>query len=399
MKKDLGFGISRDDSVNLIVKECLRNNVTDPRQIAYILGTAQHESADFSRSREINGVSQARKLGYGGGENYYGRGYVQLTHKANYAKMDEALGLNGRLERNPELAADPKIAAKILVVGMRDGLFTGKPLSKYFDQEKCDPFEARRVVNGILKNRPETIKAAQRCMSFADKWETKLEGMLQGRTSKSPTPQRESSNVRPQPLRMDSTISKDMTNKELQTLLNALGVRDQRGKVLAVDGIVGPRTSSALKSFQQERGLPVNGVPDRATCLKLAADYDRVRGDDFRLVDTIRNKFHDVERKLGKSWDQVSENVSAALGLAAKKTGIREVDAIEFSKDLLKVAVLRGHPMGPGAVLAYVVVKEAMELPADASLRDMHQLGRFAQNVGREFGEIVIPQFKPAQAR
>ena len=61
------------------------------------------------------------------GKAYYGRGFVQLTHKVNYSKFSRLLGRD--LVNNPDIALDPEIAALILVIGMRDGIFTGKKLS------------------------------------------------------------------------------------------------------------------------------------------------------------------------------------------------------------------------------------------------------------------------------
>ena len=79
-----GFGITRQESVALIVKTAVENGVTDPRQIAYMLATAQHETRNFTAPDEDFGRQQARKLGYRGGEEYFGRGYVHLTHIENY---------------------------------------------------------------------------------------------------------------------------------------------------------------------------------------------------------------------------------------------------------------------------------------------------------------------------
>lgn len=43
---------------------------------------------------------------------YYGRGYIQLTHEANYREYGEALGVD--LLAHPDLAMEPRIAGKIL---------------------------------------------------------------------------------------------------------------------------------------------------------------------------------------------------------------------------------------------------------------------------------------------
>src|SRR5690606_41915483 len=110
-----GFGIDRESSVNLIVRTALDHGVSDPKQIAYMLATAQHETRDFAAPEEDFGRSQARKLGYSGGEEFFGRGYVHLTHDYNYRKFDELLDLQGELVSNPARAKEPEIAARILV--------------------------------------------------------------------------------------------------------------------------------------------------------------------------------------------------------------------------------------------------------------------------------------------
>lgn len=55
--------ISADQGVRLIVWTCLEEGVTDRRQIAYVLATAQHESLGFSRLEEDYGRKQAVTLG------------------------------------------------------------------------------------------------------------------------------------------------------------------------------------------------------------------------------------------------------------------------------------------------------------------------------------------------
>jgi predicted chitinase len=82
----------------------------------------------------------------GDGPRYCGRGYVQLTWKANYKKLGDLVGFP--LVGNPDLAMRPDIAAEIMVKGMSQGLFTGKKLGDYITAEKCDFVGARRVING-----------------------------------------------------------------------------------------------------------------------------------------------------------------------------------------------------------------------------------------------------------
>ncbi len=112
-----GFGLTRDQSVEMIVRTCIDNGVTDHRQIAYVLATAQHESRDFAAPEEDWGRKQAVDLRYFGGEEYFGRGFAHLTHVNNYERLGEALGMGRELVEHPERAAQADIATKVLVVG------------------------------------------------------------------------------------------------------------------------------------------------------------------------------------------------------------------------------------------------------------------------------------------
>lgn len=53
-------------------------------------------------------------LGTPDGTSFRGRGYVQLTGRANYAKYGAAIGLGDELVRNPDRAGDPGVAGKLL---------------------------------------------------------------------------------------------------------------------------------------------------------------------------------------------------------------------------------------------------------------------------------------------
>lgn len=80
------------------------------------------------------------------GKSWLGRGYVQLTWKANYERAGKILGVD--LVTTPNVALDPKIAASVLVIGSRDGWFTGRKLSDYITLQKSDFVGARRIING-----------------------------------------------------------------------------------------------------------------------------------------------------------------------------------------------------------------------------------------------------------
>ena len=53
-------------------------------------------------------------LGPPDGTSFRGRGFVQLTGRANYAKYGAAIGLGDELVKNPDRAGDPGVAGKLL---------------------------------------------------------------------------------------------------------------------------------------------------------------------------------------------------------------------------------------------------------------------------------------------
>lgn len=143
------------------------SRVKDLRHKAYILATVYHETGGTMKPvRERGGpkyffkmydpgspdpdrAKQAKRMGAlpGDGVIYYGRGYVQITWRLNYRKFGKHLRID--LENNPDLALEPDNAHRILIDGMTLGMFTGKKLSDYLNDTKCDWVNARRIVNGL----------------------------------------------------------------------------------------------------------------------------------------------------------------------------------------------------------------------------------------------------------
>ncbi|MCM1128934.1 MAG: hypothetical protein NC211_03525 [Alistipes senegalensis] len=141
--------ISRRRNRQALENQMVAAGITDPNEQAMFMAQMEHESGGFAKMEEgfnyrstdrIMAVSgHARKQGkaavetamaqgpeavaelmYGGrmgntekGDAYKfrGRGHIQLTGKDNYSAAGKALGID--LLNNPELAADPEIAAKI----------------------------------------------------------------------------------------------------------------------------------------------------------------------------------------------------------------------------------------------------------------------------------------------
>ena len=155
-----------------------------PERLKNILGTAAHETGFFERLEEnlnyrtirnlkkagidaINKLSftQQRKLlnnprafanvayrnlpgntAPDDGYKYRGRGFVQLTGKANYKTMGDRLGID--LVESPDLASDPKIAAQIYASWIKKSPVNGKGIENFdsFDSayKAVNPSETKK---------------------------------------------------------------------------------------------------------------------------------------------------------------------------------------------------------------------------------------------------------------
>ena len=167
------------DGFGIIFEAWRKVGSGNERHLAYILATAYHETARTMQPvRETLATTDAKakerltkawkagnlpwvKSDYWSG-GWFGRGFVQLTHKANYVKAGEKLGID--LVADPSKAMIPEVSALILVRGMLEGWFTGMKLS-----DAADFREARRVVNG-------TDRASQ-IAQYADAFLSALDAM------------------------------------------------------------------------------------------------------------------------------------------------------------------------------------------------------------------------------
>lgn len=160
--------------------------ITDLRWAAYMLATVKHECAnkwqpitEFGPKSYFDkyetGTAIGKRLGNtakGDGWKYRGRGYVQITGRANYDRLSKALQMpdNQNLVDNPDNTLIPAVAYGIMSYGMRNGAFTGKKLQDFISGDKCDYKNARKIINGL--DQCDLIKG------YAEKFESILKACI-----------------------------------------------------------------------------------------------------------------------------------------------------------------------------------------------------------------------------
>lgn len=118
------------ENLPIVLEALAAVNLDDKNMILMALGTIRAETASFLPISE--GISHFNtspsghpfdkydnrgdlgNVGPPDGNSYKGRGFVQLTGRANYQEHGIAIGLGNQLVENPSLANQPDIAAKLL---------------------------------------------------------------------------------------------------------------------------------------------------------------------------------------------------------------------------------------------------------------------------------------------
>lgn len=272
---DLNLGSTR-----ALIDECRRHGLLR-NQAAYVLGTTFHETAHtmkpiYERGKKSYfdkydaGTAIGKRLGNihkGDGYLYRGRGYIQITGRANYTKFG--------LRDNPDGALDPATAAHIAVTGMREGTFTGKKLGTYVNADKADYFNARAVINGDKNVKVKGNKASngQMIASYAREYDMDLQ--VSGYGPKKPA------STQPAPLAtIPPIVPKIDPAPEPATDESVIAAAQARLKELGynpggIEGTFGPLTKDAVLSFRHDNGLPVSEVIDSEFLTALAVATPR----------------------------------------------------------------------------------------------------------------------------
>jgi len=351
----------------------------DPEQIATIL----YENRDH---KDL-GNSQP-----GDGWRFHGRGYFQFTGRYNYTTYGKKFGID--LVSDPELAIDREISAKLALAFWQD-----VPRSR-----KEDPVAAGRWINGGKHS-------AEHRLASARSWAMIITPEL-------------IRDVRSGALTFDQLAAMDPGHEAplrhgrredvrlLQTNLNRLGYTDAEGRRLTNDGDYGRRTRLAVEAFQRDHGLVADGLagPLTMAAVHLAVEtecrsigqsdapylrtqeqidalsayrslspepvapaplmpvvrFDAPEHPDHALYLDARAHVHDLDRQYGKVPDLYSDNLSAALVVAARSSGLCQIDRIELSRNASCLSAVES-PIGQPERRAEVPIVASLNLPLEQS--------------------------------
>lgn len=334
--------MSSKDNADYLLKQAQAHGITDTRELANFMGQMQVESGGFSRMNEnlnysgerllevfpgrndMNTLAQANAVAAGGsdaiankiyggtwgklnlgntepgdGATYHGRDYVQLTGRDNYERVGREMGLD--LVNHPELAADRETAAKIAL--------------HYWDARvvanghQTDVTAACKDINGGHNGLQERKDAAQA-------WRGKL-GHEQG------------------------GAGNGQDTRALQQNLDALGYTGADGHKLTADGNYGPNTRHAVEAFQPDHHLTADGVAGshtkEAVGEAMQAKAQPQLGDRNHPGNTLyldaQKAVYELDRNMGRTPDNQSNQLAAATAVAAQKAGLEHINQVALSDD------------------------------------------------------------------
>ena len=174
-----------------------------------------------------------------------------------------------------------------------------------------------------------------------------------------------------------SSLHQGLHGKEVAALqidLAKLGFTDAHGRSLHPDGDFGPGTKAAVEKFQHAHHLSPDGVAGPNT---LDALQKAVRSPQPTLADATHpgngiyqqalDAVHRLDAQQGRAPDQRSDNLAAALVVAAQSNGMSRVDHVVLSDDASRAYAVQGDINSPLKRYTDVNVTQAIGTPVTQS--------------------------------
>lgn len=209
-----------------------RYRIDSALRIAHLIAQLAHESAGFRTTEEFasgaayEGRHDLGNTQPGDGVRFKGRGLIQLTGRANYARFGAMLGRD--LVGDPEAAAEPVLSLEIACAYWED-----RALNAHADRD--DLIAVTRAINGGTNG----LADRRACLARAKDALARFAAEMMPRPKGRPVLRRRS--------------------RGAAVILLQQELRD-RGFMLAIDGAFGPATELAVRLWQRSLGLVEDGI-------------------------------------------------------------------------------------------------------------------------------------------
>ena len=167
--------------------------------------------------------------------------------------------------------------------------------------------------------------------------------------------------------------------KALQIELHQLGYIGTHGHALKADGELGANTKHAVEAFQRDHHLAVDGIAGPKTLNAIhqqtqaskAAGLDSLANPDHALYLQAQKAVRALDARQGRASDQQSNNLAAALTVAAKHEGLDRIDQVALSEDGSRAFAVQN---GVFKQTAQVQTADAVHTPVAQSAQALQQM-------------------------
>ena len=199
--------------------------------------------------------------------------------------------------------------------------------------------------------------------------------------------------------------------RKLQADLARLGYGSQPGRALQINGEFDALTAAAVSRFQGDRQLRIDGVADAQTLHAIRQDIhasapgtslDQPAHPDHELYRQALGAVRQLDAQHQRDSGEHSENLAAALTVAARREGLTRIDHVILSEDKAHTYAVQGEIDSPLKRIADVPTAEAAVTSvkgSSASLETMSILGEEQQMQERHFHFVDVIKERHAEHR
>lgn len=233
----------------MLVPTLERYRISSLLRVSHFLAQICHESAGFRTTEEFasgaayEGREDLGNVRPGDGRRFKGRGLLQLTGRANYARFGDKLGID--LIADPDRAAEPALSLEIACLYWRE-----RSINSHADSD--DLIRVTRLVNGGTNGLAD--RRIRLCRA-----KVALAGISAERIRADHRPV----------LRRGS---RDPDGAMVTPVADLQAALRRRGSPLAVDGDFGPATELAVITWQRRNCLAPDGIVGPRTWGSFEAD-------------------------------------------------------------------------------------------------------------------------------